>query len=378
MAKGSIKRRGTSWTVVVDVGQVQGKRKQLTKGGFRTRRAAQVWLTEQTGRLDRGEYIAPAKVTYGEFLATWLPGIRGTVRPSTYESYERMIRVHALPRLGGVPLQRLGPEDLNRAYADLGGHLSPRSVQYVHVIVHRSLRDAVRWGKVARNAADMADPPKVTGRREMTTWTAEELGQFLDSIKDDPLRVPVLVLATTGMRRGEGLGLRWTDVDLDRGQVTVRQTLSAPRNPETGRHVLMFLPPKTDAGKRVIALDGRTVAALKAHRKAQAGIRLLAGPGYQDQGLVFTEPNGNPIHPDHFRQRFGARVRRAGLPMIRVHDLRHTFATLAFQAGVPAKVVQGRLGHSKVSITLDTYTHAIPAMDQDAAETVAARIFGSA
>lgn len=160
MAKGSIKRRGASWTVVVDVGRdpTTGRRKQVTKGGFRTRRDAEQWNREQLGRLDRGEFVTPSRVTYGAFLADWLPAIRDTVRPSTWESYERLCRRHLVPRLGHLPLQQFGPEHLNRAYADLrqggrldgSGGLSVRSVRYLHTIVHRSLRDAVRWGKVTR------------------------------------------------------------------------------------------------------------------------------------------------------------------------------------------------------------------------------------
>jgi integrase len=219
MARGSIRRRGASWSVVVDVGRdpSSGKRKQQTKAGFRTQKEAQAWLTEQLGRLDRGEYVKPTRQTYGEFLAAWLPAIRSTVRPSTWESYERNIRRHLVPRLGHLPLQHLGPEHLNRAYAELldagrldgSGGLSVRSVAYLHTIVHRSLRDAVKWGKLTRNVADAADPPKGKAGKEMTTWTAGQLARFLGTLAGDRLETAILLGATTGMRRGEVLGLRW-------------------------------------------------------------------------------------------------------------------------------------------------------------------------
>ena len=186
MARGSIRKRGATWTVTVDTGRdpATAKRKQLSKGGFPSRKDASRWLTEQLGRLDRGEYVKPTRLSYGEFLATWLPAIRYTVRPSTWESYERNIRRHISPRLGHLPLQGLGPEHLNAVYAELleagrldgTGGLSVRSVAYLHTIVHRSLRDAVRWGKVTRNAADAADPPKGKAGKEMTTWTATSDG----------------------------------------------------------------------------------------------------------------------------------------------------------------------------------------------------------
>jgi integrase len=191
------------------------------------------------------------------------------------------------------------------------------------------------------------------------------------------LEVAILLGATTGMRRGEVLGLRWSDVDLDAGRLSVRQTLSAPRNPDTGQHVPVFGEPKTKQGKRSVPLPAQTVAALRAHRKEQMRERLMAGPGWQDHGLVFCEPDGQPIHPDRFRKRFEHRVQRSGLPPIRFHDLRHTYATLALQAGVHAKVVSEILGHASIGITLDTYSHAVPGLQESAAETVAALVFGS-
>jgi integrase len=231
-------------------------------------------------------------------------------------------------------------------------------------------------GKVTRNVADAADPPKGKAGKGMTVWTAEQLRAFLVSLDDDPLEVPVLLGATTGMRRGEVLGLRWRDVDLDAGRLVVRQTLSAPRNVDTGQHVPVYGAPKTKKGQRVITLDVQTVAALRAHRKAQLAERMRYGVRVTHD-LVFTEPDGEPIHPDRFRKRFEIRVCRSELPMIRFHDLRHTYATLALQAGVPAKVVSERLGHASIGITLDTYSHVLPAMDEQAAERVASIIFGA-
>jgi integrase len=377
-----------SWSVRFDTGRdsVTNKRKQVTKGGFRTRREAETWLRDQLGRLDRGEYVKPSRATYGEFLAAWLPAIRSTVRASTWESYERNIRRHLVPRLGHLPLQRLGPEHLNAVYAELlqggrldgSGGLSVRSVAYLHTIVHRSLRDAVRWGKVTRNVADAADPPKGKAGKEMTTWTAAQLSVFLHGLEGDRLEVAILLGATTGMRRGEVLGLRWSDVDLDAGRLAVRQTLSAPRNPDTGQHVPVYGEPKTRRGRRSVPLPAQTVAALRAHRLGQKKEQRWGGSGWQDHGLVFCEPDGSPIHPDRFRKRFEHRVARSGLPLIRFHDLRHTYATLALQAGVHAKVVSEILGHASIGITLDTYSHAVPGLQESAAETVAALVFGGA
>ena len=261
------------------------------------------------------------------------------------------------------------------------GGLSARSVRYLHTIMSKALTDAVADGKLARNVA--AAPtvrrrlPSKVGGREMMTWSAEELGAFLGRLHGDSLEVPILLGATTGMRRGEVLGVRWRDLDLDAGRLAVRQTLAAPRNPDTGEHLPAFGEPKTLRGKRNVPRPAQTVTALRGHHKAQAVTRLLAGPDYTDHGLVFAEPDGSPIHPDRFRKRFEHRVERSGLPRIRFHDLRHTYATLALSAGVHPKVVSEVLGHASISITLDIYSHAIPAMQESAAERVAALVFGS-
>jgi integrase len=255
-------------------------------------------------------------------------------------------------------------------------------VHYLHVILSKALSDAVAEGRLPRNVAQLNTVrerlPKSTSH-DMTTWTAAQLTSFLEGLRGDRLEVPILLGATTGMRRGEVLGLRWSDLDLDGGRLAVRQTLSAPRNPDTGQHVPVFGEPKTRRGKRSkrsVLLPAQTVAALRAHRKAQAAERLAAGPDYRDHGLVFAEPDGSPIHPDRFRKRFEHRVERSGLPPLRFHDLRHTYATLALQAGIHAKVVSEILGHANIGITLDTYSHAIPSLQESAAETIAALVFG--
>jgi integrase len=292
-----------------------------------------------------------------------------------------------IPRIGHVYLHQLGPGHLSALYADLhttgrldgSGGLSARTVHYLHVILSKALSDAVAEGRLPRNVAGLKTVrprlPKSTSH-DMTTWTAAQLTSFLAGLRGDRLEVPILLAATTGMRRGEVLGLRWSDLDLDGGRLAVRQTLTAPRNPDTGQHVPTFGEPKTRRGKRSVPLPGQTVVALRGHRKAQAAERLQVGPDYTDHGLVFAEPDGAPIHPDRFRERFEHRVARSGLPRIRFHDLRHTYATLALQAGVHAKVVSEILGHANIGITLDTYSHAIPAMQESAAETVAALVFG--
>jgi integrase len=371
-----------SWSYVVDVAQPGEKRKQRSKAGFKTRKEAQAALNDILGSMQRGTYVGPSKATLGDFLQDeWLPAIEGTIRPSTLRSYRLQVDAHIVPRLGTVPLQRLDGGAINRFYASLAengrtdgnGGLRPASIRRVHASLHRALKDAVRWGKLTRNPADAADPPRVraSAAKQMATWTAEELRSFLDSVEGDPLYALWLTLASTGMRRGEALGLKRSDLDLEHGRASIRRTLIAIG------YELHVSTPKTAKGNRQIALDPRTVEALKAHRKAQAQDQLAMGEHYQDNGLVFARPDGTPIHPDRLSKMFNRHVAASGLRRIRLHDLRHTHATIALRAGIHPKVVSERLGHGSVGITLDTYSHAIPAMQHEAAEAVTDLVFGN-
>ncbi len=205
----------------------------------------------------------------------------------------------------------------------------------------------------------------------MVTWTAADLRRFLEGVRPDRLYAAYLLLATSGMRRGEALGLRWADLDLGDGRASIRQTVI------TVHHVVQFGTPKTAKGRRTVVLDAGTVAALREHRKRQNEERLQIGAGWRDHDLVFCRVDGTPLHPERFSRSFDDRVRQLGLPKIRLHDLRHGWATMALAAGVHPKVVQERLGHANVSITLDVYSHVTAGLHGDAAERVAGLVFGA-
>jgi integrase len=258
-------------------------------------------------------------------------------------------------------------------------------VQYAHTILRKALSDAAEEGRVVRNVATLGTVRKrlpQTRRPEQRTWTAEELGRFVDHLDQtgDPLYPAFLLAATSGLRRGELLGLRWSDVNLERGRAAVRQTVLAVRDVDAdkGTRRAVFGTPKTARGLRTVPLPAQTVAALRVHRKRQLAERLKVGPDFVDHDLVFCEPDGRPHHPDRFAKRFMVRARHARVPVIRFHDLRHTYATLALQAGVHPKVVSDMLGHANIGITLDTYSHVMPAMQEQAAESIAALVFGGA
>lgn len=374
-------KTGTWWFVVDLAPTGDGKRRQVKRRGFPTKKSAQAALDELRHDNRHGTYVPPARQTLGEYLVNdWLPAIRTTIDRDTLSSYERNVRLHIVPTLGGMRLQAVDGPVLNKLYASLlasgrkdgqPGGLSARSVRYLHTILHRAFRDAVKWRRLSINPADAADPPSASAAKapEMKVWTKDQLRRFLLLMEGDRYHAAFLFLATTGGRRGEALGLRWSDVDLDAGLVSIRQTLT-----DSGfKH-------RTKTGKpRLIELDARTVAALRSTRASQAKERLLIGAAYEDHNLVFCLPDGRPYVPKHFAREFIRRLERKPfcdeLPRIRMHDLRHTWATLALIAGIDVKIVSERLGHSSPMITWSIYQHVVQGMQTDAAERVAALIF---
>jgi integrase len=388
--EGSVKKDASGkWYFVVDISVPGGPRRQARRRGFPTKKAAQAALTDLLGKVAEGSYVEPSKLTVREFVETrWLPIVATEIRPSTLDSYRRNLRLHVLPRIWVVRLQALDAATLQAMYAALlrdgradhavGVGLAPRTVAYVHWIVKSVLKAAVEWELIVRNPAERTKPPrpKAAGNRHATihTWTRDELRAFLDATAGEPLYPLWLLLATTGVRRGEALGLGWSAVDLDAGTISIRRTLVDVTTSGTGRRPI-FSDPKTVRGNRVIQLDSATVAALRDYRDEKA--KDLASLGRQAEAdLVFTHGDGRALHPERLSRAFLRRLRRAGLPVIRLHDLRHTWATLGFQGGVHPKIVSERLGHSTITITLETYSHVMPAMHADAAELVAGVILG--
>lgn len=313
------------------------------------------------------------KVSLERFLwEMWLPAVKTTVRTSTYLSYQSHLRNHICPYIGDKRLDRIDGATLNELYATLldrgradGTSLSPSTVKRVHVVLHRAFRDAMRWELITRNPAASADPPKLRASRQVqfSTWTADELRRFLDFTRNDRLYPLWLLLATTGMRRGEVLGLRWCDVDLERGEAAVRQTVVSHH------YVIAMSEPKTARGRRVIALDAHTVAALAIYKNERSPER--------DDELLFCYRTKTPLNPIDISKRFVRLSKCAGLRRIRLHDLRHTHATLALQAGIHPKIVSERLGHSTIAFTLDIYSHAIPHLQKEAATEIATLVLGS-
>jgi len=328
-------------------------------------------------------YVPPAKQTLAEYLDKWLEGLPTSgLRPSTVDGYRRCL-LYVPPPLGARRVDQVTAADLDKLYTDLlasgrrqkEGGLSPRSVRYTHTVIQKALGDAVRKGELVRNVATAADPPSAKSTRapEMKWWTPEQLGNFLALTADEPLGPLFRVAAMTGMRRGEVCGLRWSDVDLDKGRIEVRQQLLALRG-----ELSFSERTKTDHGRRRIDLDPATGAVLKSQRSRRAEHRLAMGAGFQDHDLVFAQPDGTPLDPESVAKVFERRVAKNDLPRIRFHDLRHTHVAHLIAAGEQPLLIARRVGHASSSFTMDRYGHLFETADSQAASAVAAMVDGSA
>jgi integrase len=396
--------RGTRWRIVFDgpPDPVTGRRRQRQKRGFQREKDAKEALRDVQTELADGQYLDGHGLTLAAYLGEeWLPSIRprsgsdgrrhrGTVSAATHDRYATDLARYVLPRVGGVPLLKLTPAILDKLYDDLeraggqdGRPLSPKTVANLHNLLHKALADAVKRGRLRRSPADAVSAPTATKVRSRW-WTVDELRAFLLHVEDDDLYPAFLLLVTTGARLGEVAGLTWEDLDLDAGMMRVEWTLG-----HIGHQLTWKVRPKSKAGERVMALDPATLTALREHRVRQRKLRLLAGPAWQvaftdwqglsRAGLVWTWGDGSPVHPRSIYERFVKRAAEAGLPRIRLHDVRHSYASAALASATgwhDVKVISQRLGHANVAITLDTYSHVLPAADEALAHTLAKVILG--
>jgi integrase len=370
---GSVKKRAKdSWTVTYDLGPdpATGRRRQRRVTVRGTKREAEAELVRLIHERDRGIERPADRLSVEQYLARWMrDSVEITAAPRTIQTYREIIAGRLVPAFGPLPLQSLRPPQIQALYArwlregraDGKGGLSARSVLRYHQVLHAALHQAVRWQLLVANPCDAIDPPRAP-RRELRATSAGDVNRLLEAADAEGIGSLARAAVLTGMRRGELLGLRWSDVDLEAGQVAVQQTAQRI----TGQGVV-FRQPKTRLSRRAIALSPATVQLLRRHRRDQLEARLAAGSAYQDLGLVFGGPLGGPLDAGHLTRAWNRAVERAGVGPVRWHDLRHAHATLLLQQGIHPKIVSERLGHASIAITLDTYSHVLPGLQASAA-----------
>lgn len=369
--RGSVRQRSSgSFTIQVSGGfDAGGRRVRITRTVRGSERDAQRELTKILRDVDRGEVADPGRLTLARYLTErWLPHAATRVRPNTHGRYESLMRIHVTSRIGNVKLAKLRPMHVQQVLDGmLEGGAAPRSAVQAYRVLSAALRQAVRWQLVAVNPAAAVAPPRPE-RPELQVPEPESVRRLLGEAEGGVMYVPLFVAATTGMRRGEVLGLRWSAVDLEAGVVRVTSTLQ-----RVGGE-LVFVSPKTDRARRQISLPPVAVEVLRRQRKDQAERRLLLGEAWKDAGVVVDRGDGRPLAPEHFSHAFGRFARRANLPGIRLHDLRHAFATTLLEAGVHPKIASEALGHASVAFTMDTYQHLMPSMGEQAARAIQAAL----
>jgi integrase len=402
------KRVDGRWQARVDLGWQDGKRRRKAVYG-RTRREASERLTEALRAVQQCATIPDERQTVGHFLDCWLEQKRSRLRPRTWATYETAVRLHLAPGLGKIRLSRLTPAEVDqwfRLHQKQGA--TARSVRYAHTILRAALNQARRWRLVHDNAAELVEPPRHRAR-EICPLTPEQARRLLEAAGGHRFGALVSVATALGLRLGEALGLAWKDVDFSAGTLRVRQSLersggdaatrrplvatrrellrqleSAPKRSAERREIreqldtlrtrwravrttLRLTEPKSHRSRRTVRMPAVVISALTSHRARQLEDRLAAGEVWADSGLVFTTPVGTALDPRNVTRQFHELLAGAGLPAVRFHDLRHTAATLLLAQGVDPRTIMETLGHSQISLTLNTYSHVLPALQADAA-----------
>ena len=374
------------WRVQIDVGIDPGSGRRVRvklpgrgKPPYGTKREAEQAAARVVVERSDGSVVDSRYTTVAEFLLErWLPARKARgIRPSTLAGYDWAIRRYIVPKVGALKLKDLRPDHVARMITELatepgryGRQRSARTIEVARKVLGMALADAVRWGLLSRNPVDAAKPDllRLGGpKRPATIWTKQQLGQFLRSVQEERDFALWRLAATTGMRRGELCGLEWGDVDLDHRHLFVRRSRVM-----VGGGYAMTQAPKTAAGVRKIGLDEQTVEALRAHQERQASERQACPPGHwKECDNVFRDPLGRPVFPESLTKRFRVLTVRAGLPPIRLHDIRHSYATTFLESGLPVETLADRLGHSTATITRSIYLHPVEQLDREAAEVVA-------
>lgn len=372
MAGRTVKKDGDSWYYLLTHGtKANGKPQQYKKRGFKTKQEAQKAMNDLEHSLTSGNYIKPTKLSYRSYMTEqYLEDKLTKVKQQTLDTYTWLIEKHVLPTLGSIELSKLTPMHIQQLYNHLTKEkkISDENIQKVHTLINDSLKKAERWSLIAKNPASLVDRPKAV-KKEVTVWNLEQVQSFLKHADGASRHSIAYFLAlTTGMRKGEILGLRWKDVDFERQCVRITQTVS-----NNSKEILPYT--KTKSGARTIDLPEETINQLKKHYLFICHEKEEGGESYCDNDLVVCNKLGLPADNHSLRRIFHNISKKAGNPRIRFHDMRHTHATLLLLQGVNPKIVSERLGHADVRITLDTYSHLLPSMQKETAHNFGKMLF---
>lgn len=370
---GHLKERSPGhWAIVLDVPDpVTGKRRRKWHSFKGTKRGAEIEKSRLITALKGGTYLEPNKTTLAVFLDRWLDHMKAQVSPKTHERYSQIVKNNVIPTLGATVLTKLKPAAIADAYAKAlaggrrdgkEGGLSPRSVGHMHRVLKEALGQAVRWELLHRNPCDAVDPPKVEWS-PMATYDLSQTAEMLEMLRDHPIYMAAALAVLCGLRRGEICALRWRNVDLATGQISVVESL------EQTKAGLRFKSPKNGKG-RTVAMAPTIVDELRAYRLQRVQDLLKLGLKLSDDDTVLAGLDGSITTPIWVSQQWARAIAKTSLPRLRFHDLRHAHATHLLARGINPKIASERLGHSKVGITLDLYSHVIPGMQEDAAAAV--------
>ena len=382
--EGSIfKRPDGRWCAIVYIGYSAGKlkRKYLYAA---TRASVRDKLTDALAKKKRGELFASERLTVEKFLCVWLKeSVTPNVREKTRVHYEYICNQHLIPSIGRRPLNKLAPPEIQSMLNEKAATLSPGTRRQILVALRRALKIALRWDLISRNVATLVDAPKLAAR-EVLTYTPDQIETFLSAVAGDPLECLYLIAAGIGLRQGELIGLRWTDVDLDAASIQVRSAIQRQRG------TLERTELKTDRARRSLPIPDSIVAALRRHKTAQLERRILVAGAWKEQGLVFTSSIGTALEPANLTRHYDSviaginkREKKAAeaesrkpveFPRLKFHSLRHYSASAMLRAGVPARVAADILGHSSTRLTLDTYSHVIEESKRAAVQHIEAVI----
>ncbi len=355
--EGSIYQRSDGrWAATISL---EGGKRKTFYG--KTRKEVQEQLKTALHQQQQRTLVTGPQQTVKQFLNQWLENHKSTIRVRSYERYEELVRLHIIPIVGHHQLQKLTAQHIQAFYTKkLNEGLSPTTVNGIHAVIHKALDDAVRLGAIARNACDAVSPPR-RAHYEIQPLSTEQSQQLLTAAKGHPLEALFALALTTGMRRGEILALKWQDINFSQNMLQVRRIFT--RRPGN-RYI--EAEPKTEKSRRSIMLAPLVVELLKQQRVRQLEAKLQAGEAWQERGLVFCTSVGTPLNPSKVVERFKTLLKKAGLPEIRFHDLRHSAASILLSMGVHPKVVQELLGHNQIIMTMDIYSHVLPTMQKDA------------